>query len=125
MTSIGTSDPRRPGFHDEHARIARMLERLERLERRAASRILVRSAAVNIPSTAAGGVGNMDVTVTGLAVGDFCFLVGRSGIDARGFGVWTRSIVTVADTITIDYVNAQASTADPGSTTMHFLCVRP
>lgn len=84
----------------------------------------IMTAAVNIASTAAHSSGNTTVTLTGLAVGDYCFHVGVDSSDGVQFIFRTESVCSTAGQILLRYFNANSATVDPASATHYFLVVR-
>lgn len=82
------------------------------------------SAAVNIPNTAAHTGSSINVSLPGLEVGDWCFCLGNDGAgDPRQFHFYTNPVCTVADQITLQFFNADASARDPASFTFYFLAL--
>lgn len=80
-------------------------------------------ASVDIPNTAGGGGGSVNVTIPGLAIGDLCFLVGRDSLTGRGFAAYTESECVTADTVVVQFVNATATASDPAAINWHFLVI--
>lgn len=77
------------------------------------------AVSVDLPNTSAHAGNSMNVTVPGLAVGDYCELVGRGNV-GRTFHAWTDFVCATAETIVLQYYNADTSGLDPGAGTMYF-----
>ena len=77
------------------------------------------SGSLDIGNTAAGAGGNVDMTVTGVRVGDFVEIMGAATNGARQFALRPRLPVSADDTVTIDFVNASTGTIDPGAFTLY------
>lgn len=77
--------------------------------------ILGNSATLNFPSTVAGGVSDLTITVTGAAINDTVFLgAPASGPTVGGYYAW----VSASNTVTVRYINnGLVSAVDPASAT--------
>jgi hypothetical protein len=84
---------------------------------------LTGSATVDFPSTDTSlmGVGDVTITVTGAAVGDWVQLSGSSVLAAGGM-LW--GVVSSANTVTPYYVNLTGGTVNPGSMTVYALVMK-
>jgi len=82
------------------------------------------SVAVNFPNTAAHAGGVQNITgVTGLAVGDYAFIIGADDNIARSWVLRTRMPVITAAQLDVDYFNADSAAADPASFNLKVLVI--
>ncbi len=84
-------------------------------------RMELRTVSVDIANTSAQTGGTKDVTISGLIAGDRVVILGRASSTGRNFFTYAQSPVTVADTVTIQYYNADPSPSDPASVDYDFL----
>lgn len=81
-------------------------------------------ASVDLPSTLTQVSGTVDVTITGLLPGDLVFVIPITAL-TTGSSIDTGCvIVTVADTATVRFTNASASTYNPAAQVMQFIIFR-
>jgi hypothetical protein len=87
------------------------------------SAVLTGSATVDFPSTNTGlmGAGDVTITVTDAAVGDWVQLSGSSVLAAGGM-LW--GVVSAANTVTAYYVNLTGGTVNPGSMTVYAVVIK-
>lgn len=83
-------------------------------------RMELATVAVNLPSTAANTSSSINVSIAGLAVGDWVCLL---SFDQANFTVVVNNLCTVAGQITLAYRNNTSGTVDPPSRDYHFLVI--
>jgi hypothetical protein len=86
-------------------------------------RLEIVTVSVNIPNTALQTGGSLDVTVSGVVSGDRVAVLGRADSTGRNFIVYAASPVTVADTVTLQFFNADDGPSDPGAVNYDLLVI--
>jgi hypothetical protein len=81
------------------------------------------TAAVDLPSILTQVSGTVDVTLTGVLIGDIVIVTPLSAL-TTGLEIARVYYVTVADTVTVRATNASAGTIDQASQTMLFTVLR-
>lgn len=79
------------------------------------------TASLNFPSTAAGAVSDLTMTVTGAALGNAVSLGVPSGTGDGIYFAW----VSAANTVTVRFFNYTASAVDPGNGTFRIAIIKP
>lgn len=87
-------------------------------------KILRAIASVDLPSTLTLASGTVDVTITGLLVGDLVSVFPLNNLASGGVIDGNCKIVSAADTVTVRWSNASASTVDPAAQVMSFIIYR-